>query len=48
MVQIIGLGVSVVLMLILNVVIKKTKIGKAIRAVSMSTEQQLSWVSIQQ
>lgn len=38
MVQIIGLGVSVVLMLILNVVIKKTKIGKAIRAVSMSTE----------
>ena len=38
MVQIIGLGVSVVLMLILNIVIKKTKIGKAIRAVSMSTE----------
>ena len=33
-----GLGVSVVLMLILNIVIKKTKIGKAIRAVSMSTE----------
>ena len=32
MVQIIGLGVSVVLMLILNIVIKKTKIGKAIRA----------------
>ena len=28
MVQIIGLGVSVVLMLILNIVIKKTKIGK--------------------
>lgn len=39
MVQIIGLGVSVLLMIILNVVIKKTKIGKAaIRAVSMSTE----------
>ena len=38
MVQIIGLGVSIVLMLILNIVIKKTKIGKAIRAVSMSTE----------
>ena len=38
MVQIIGLGVSVVLMLILNIVIKKTKIGKAIRAVSISTE----------
>ena len=38
MVQIIGLGVSVLLMVILNVVIKKTKIGKAIRAVSMSTE----------
>ena len=38
MVQIIGLGVSVVLMLILNVLIKKTKIGKAIRAVSLSTE----------
>lgn len=40
MVQIIGLGVSIVLMLILNIVIKKTKIGKAIRAVSMSTERQ--------
>ena len=38
MVQIIGLGVSIVLMLILNVLIKKTKIGKAIRAVSLSTE----------
>lgn len=38
MVQIIGLGVSVLLMLILNIVIKKTKIGKAIRAVSLSTE----------
>ena len=36
--QIIGLGVSIVLMLILNVLIKKTKIGKAIRAVSLSTE----------
>ena len=32
------IGVSIVLMLILNIVIKKTKIGKAIRAVSMSTE----------
>lgn len=38
MVQIIGLGVSVGLMLILNVLIKKTKIGKAIRAVSLNTE----------
>ena len=38
MVQIIGLGVSIVLMLILNVLIKKTKIGKAIRAVSLGTE----------
>ena len=38
MVQIIGLGISIVLMLILNVLIKKTKIGKAIRAVSLSTE----------
>ena len=38
MVQIIGLGVSIVLMLILNVLIKNTKIGKAIRAVSLSTE----------
>jgi len=34
----ISIGVSIVLMLILNIVIKKTKIGKAIRAVSMSTE----------
>ena len=38
MVQLIGLGVSVLLMLILNVLIKNTKIGKAIRAVSLSTE----------
>ena len=38
MVQIIGLGVSIVLMLILNVLIKNTTIGKAIRAVSLSTE----------
>ncbi len=38
MVLIIGLGVSVGLMLILNVLIKKTKIGKAIRAVSLNTE----------
>ena len=38
MVQIIGIGVSVGLMLILNVLIKKTKIGKAIRAVSLNTE----------
>ena len=38
MVQIIGLGVSVLLMIILNILIKKTKIGKAIRATSLSTE----------
>ncbi|MCF0155465.1 MAG: branched-chain amino acid ABC transporter permease, partial [Veillonella sp.] len=38
MVQIIGLGVSVLLMIVLNVLIKKTKIGKAIRATSLSTE----------
>ncbi len=38
MVQIIGLGVSILLMIVLNLLIKKTKIGKAIRAVSMSTE----------
>lgn len=37
-VQIIGLGVSIVLMILLTLLLKRTKMGKAIRAVSMSTE----------
>jgi len=37
-VQIISLGTAILLMLLLNLLIKRTKIGKAIRATSLSTE----------
>lgn len=37
-IQIISLGTAIVLMLLLNVLINRTKIGKAIRATSLSTE----------
>ena len=38
LVQIISLGTAVLLMLLLNILIKRTKIGKAIRATSLNTE----------